>query len=164
MKGPSAIIVDSFSAGHSRPWENDSYNIQPMNRTHSELVKFSNHDNDYERVLAVLRRYAENAVRVLPRSSRNSAAGNEDLGLKINPSIASNTAPRRPSLLESGLGPHSRAVSKRASKAYGRTKASTPRTLRYFEECALERTRLRRDFVNLKLQIKSCGSALYVAC
>lgn len=65
--GPPAILVDSSSAMHSRPWENQAHHVQAIQRTHSELVKFSIHDGDYERVLAVLKRLTSAAILAIPR-------------------------------------------------------------------------------------------------
>ena len=52
MAGPKKILVNRFSATHPRLWESDD---EGFNRTHSDLVKFSRHDLDYERVLHRLR-------------------------------------------------------------------------------------------------------------
>jgi hypothetical protein len=81
MNGKEAIVVDRFSATHSRPWENEEYHMQAMNRRHSDLVKFSCHDHDYERVLAVLRRFAATAVRVMPRNAAAPIVGERSAGI-----------------------------------------------------------------------------------
>jgi hypothetical protein len=67
MTGPPTILVDVSSATHGRPWEIEPHHIQPINRTHSTLVKFSCHDDDYERVLGTLRRLTSAAVKAIPR-------------------------------------------------------------------------------------------------
>ncbi|OBT60680.1 hypothetical protein VE03_09999 [Pseudogymnoascus sp. 23342-1-I1] len=67
MTGPLSILVDSSSARHGRPWENEAHHCMALKRSHSELVKFSSNDEDYERVLAVLKRMMSNAVLVIPR-------------------------------------------------------------------------------------------------
>jgi hypothetical protein len=66
MKGPLSILVDSSSARHGRPRENEAHDCLALKRNHSELVKFSRNDEDYERVLAVLTRMAS-AARTAPR-------------------------------------------------------------------------------------------------
>jgi hypothetical protein len=50
MNGPPAVLVDRHSATHGREWESDGQFIQPVNRNHSELVKFSNRDDEYQTV------------------------------------------------------------------------------------------------------------------
>jgi hypothetical protein len=44
-----------------------AHHIQALNRTHSDLVKFSSYDADYERVLSLLKDTAAAAVRTIPR-------------------------------------------------------------------------------------------------
>jgi len=67
MKGPLTVLVDSSSATHGRHWETETYHVQAINRNHSDLVKFSVHDPDYDRVLAVLKRLVSKAVKAIPR-------------------------------------------------------------------------------------------------
>jgi hypothetical protein len=67
MTGPLSILVDSSSARHGRPWENEAHHCLALKRSHSELVKFSSNDGDYEKVLTVLRRMASAAVLAIPR-------------------------------------------------------------------------------------------------
>jgi hypothetical protein len=69
MKGPLSILVDSSSARHGRPWENEAHHCLALKRNHSELVKFSRNDEDYERVLTVLRRVASAAIVIQHRMS-----------------------------------------------------------------------------------------------
>ena len=77
MTGPFSILVDSSSARHGRPWENEAYHSLALKRTHSGLVKFSSNDGDYERVLAVLKRMASAAVSAIPRGMP-SAEGKDE--------------------------------------------------------------------------------------
>ena len=65
MDGPLAVLVDRHSATHGREWESDGQFIQPVNRNHSELVKFSKHDDDYQTVLRHLSAFKRNACRVI---------------------------------------------------------------------------------------------------
>jgi len=62
MTGPLGILVDSSSARHGRPWENEEHHCLALKRSHSELVKFSSTNSDYGRVLTVLKRMASAAV------------------------------------------------------------------------------------------------------
>lgn len=48
MTGPDAFLVPKSSATHCRPWEHGAENICALARTHSELVKFSPNDSDYD--------------------------------------------------------------------------------------------------------------------
>ena len=57
MDGPPTVLVDRHSATHAREWESDGQFVQPFNRNHSELVKFSNHDDDYQTVLRHLSKF-----------------------------------------------------------------------------------------------------------
>lgn len=49
MAGPKKVLVSQFSATRPRLWESEHYE-ESLNRTHSDLVKFSPNDVDYERV------------------------------------------------------------------------------------------------------------------
>ena len=61
MTGEPAVLVDPFSATQG----NTAKYRQPLNRTHSDLVKFSVQDEDYERVLGHLKRCANSAEDVI---------------------------------------------------------------------------------------------------
>ncbi|KAF8849682.1 hypothetical protein BDZ45DRAFT_555301, partial [Acephala macrosclerotiorum] len=50
MEGPLSILVDSSSARHGRPWENEAHHCLALKRNHSDLVKFSSNDGDYGKV------------------------------------------------------------------------------------------------------------------
>ena len=63
MTGEPAVLVDPFSATQGGT---TGFSL-PMNRTHSNLVKFNVRDEDYERVLAYLRTYVERARRQADR-------------------------------------------------------------------------------------------------
>ena len=65
MKGRPAVLVHSSSATHGRPWENEVHHIQPINKFHSDLVKYSVHDGVYARVLLVLQQFTMSAVTVI---------------------------------------------------------------------------------------------------
>jgi hypothetical protein len=65
MSGPPAVLVDRYSATHGREWESDGQFIQPVNRNHSELMKFSNRDDEYQTVLRYLSTFTKNACSVI---------------------------------------------------------------------------------------------------
>ena len=67
MTGPLSVLVDSSSARHGRPWENEAHHCLALKRSHSELVKFSSNDGDYGKILAVLKRMASAAILAIPR-------------------------------------------------------------------------------------------------
>ncbi|KAL7939468.1 Alpha/Beta hydrolase protein [Trichoderma chlorosporum] len=48
LTGPGAFLVARPSATDCRPWEDGAENICPINRTHSEMVKFKPNDPDYK--------------------------------------------------------------------------------------------------------------------
>ena len=62
MAGPKRVLVPHFSATRPRLWESDE---EGFHRTHSDLVKFSVNDVDYERVLHRLREVASEATATL---------------------------------------------------------------------------------------------------
>lgn len=45
MAGPRAKLVDRSSATHGRPWQRNERFVQPIDRDHSELVKFRNRND-----------------------------------------------------------------------------------------------------------------------
>lgn len=65
MTGPPTILVAESSATHGRPGEDKAHNVQAINRTHSELVKYRRGDQDYLVVLDLLRVFAASAVEVI---------------------------------------------------------------------------------------------------
>jgi len=60
MKGSPVVLVNKESATHSRPSETAARFILPINRAHSEIVKFERFSDDYECVLACIRELLEN--------------------------------------------------------------------------------------------------------
>lgn len=64
MTGPVAVLVTKSSATHCRPWENGQQYICAINRTHSEMVKFSSEDSEYEKVLGRLQSLVREARKV----------------------------------------------------------------------------------------------------
>ena len=61
MNGTPAFLVKKSSATHCRYWEDGAQNLCPINRTHSGMVKFGAHDNEYDKVLQKLRGVARRA-------------------------------------------------------------------------------------------------------
>jgi hypothetical protein len=63
MTGDPEVLVDSSSATQSRgQWESEPYYHQAINRSHSELVKFSSrYDEYYKLVVGRLEALAEGA-------------------------------------------------------------------------------------------------------
>jgi len=75
MTGKPAVLVDIASATHGRPWELEDRCILAINRAHSDLVKFSKQDEDYEVVLHHLRRFSSVSASVIrDRFKANSAS------------------------------------------------------------------------------------------
>ena len=64
MAGPRKVLVPRFSATRPRLWESETYD-EGFDRTHSDLVKFSVNDVDYERVLHRLREITSKATTTL---------------------------------------------------------------------------------------------------
>ncbi|VUC33473.1 unnamed protein product [Clonostachys rosea] len=54
ITGKSVVLVDKASATHGRPWEMNTQFIIPIQRTHSDLVKFDNPSPEYEKVRGCL--------------------------------------------------------------------------------------------------------------
>ncbi|KFA68648.1 hypothetical protein S40285_09439 [Stachybotrys chlorohalonatus IBT 40285] len=70
MEGPPAILVTKASATHGRSWENGPEHFCAVARTHSNMVKFSPHDPEYDKVRDRLRGLAHRALR-LPSQGRH---------------------------------------------------------------------------------------------
>jgi hypothetical protein len=65
MTGKPTVLVNSASATHSRPWESEDRYVHAINRSHSDLVKFTRQDEDYEVVLHHLQRFSSIAINVV---------------------------------------------------------------------------------------------------
>ena len=85
MKGPTAILVSSASATQGRGWEQDTYHVQPINRTHSEMVKFKLVDPYYDIVRGTLQEFTEVAVDVITKriSSRQHRPPPGEMAIEI---------------------------------------------------------------------------------
>ncbi|KAF3057728.1 Ankyrin repeat domain-containing protein 50 [Trichoderma lentiforme] len=63
MLGEPAVLVSKASATHCRPWEDGPEHICAINRTHSEMVKFSQEDSEYEKVLGRIKSLTRRAIK-----------------------------------------------------------------------------------------------------
>ena len=73
MGGPPAVLVTKASATHCRPWEDNPGHICALNRTHSDIVKFAPQSEEYDKVLARIRRIVQRALVIrLPNLSKSS--------------------------------------------------------------------------------------------
>ncbi|VUC34805.1 unnamed protein product [Clonostachys rosea] len=77
MNGPPTVLVSKESATHRRSWAPGSEQLCAINRNHSEIVKFSPHDNDYENALQLIKGIAQRAASV---GRQLLQAGNMALG------------------------------------------------------------------------------------
>ncbi|KAL7795561.1 ankyrin repeat-containing domain protein [Trichoderma afarasin] len=62
MSGEPAVLVSKASATHCRLWEDGPEHICAINRSHSEMVKFSQEDSEYEKVLGRIRSLTQRAI------------------------------------------------------------------------------------------------------
>ena len=65
MKGRPTLLVDKASATSGRKWEQDRNFVIGLPKTHSNLVKFSERDNCYDRVCQYLKRLIDSADAVI---------------------------------------------------------------------------------------------------
>jgi hypothetical protein len=62
MTGPEAVLVTPSSATHGRSWEIGPEHTCPIDRTHSEIVKFGAHDHEYDKVRERIKGLVRRAV------------------------------------------------------------------------------------------------------
>jgi hypothetical protein len=77
MTGKAEVLVAKPSATHCRPWEESNDYLCPINRDHSDMVKFRSNDNNYDIVLVTLRRMVSRATkekRCMPQKDEESVA------------------------------------------------------------------------------------------
>lgn len=76
MTGVPAVLVTKKSATHGRPWEYGPEYMCAINRTHSNLVKFGEHDHEYEAVLVRLKALSGRAIQrgKLPKNFLSDAS------------------------------------------------------------------------------------------
>ena len=61
MRGPPALLVDEISATNGRGWERGRNFVIGLAKNHSNLVKFSERDDCYDRVRQYLKKLISNA-------------------------------------------------------------------------------------------------------
>ena len=81
MSGPPAVLVNASSATHSRPGEDQAHDIHAVNRTHSEMMKFSRKDVDYNIVAGFLDEFAISAPDIIEARFVQGRRG----GTSLNP-------------------------------------------------------------------------------
>ena len=65
LNGPPVKLVGNFSAKSGRLRDRESHQLNPINRNHSDLVKFPLYDDVYETVCSTLRDFAAIAPKVV---------------------------------------------------------------------------------------------------
>lgn len=73
MSGEPAVLVDRHSAKSGRPWEDQRSHLYPINCTHSDMVKFCEHDDDLGVILDRLTRFVYMAPAVIKSRWKNHA-------------------------------------------------------------------------------------------
>lgn len=114
MSGDPAILVDRYSAKSGRLWEDTPSHLHPINCSHSEMVKFPEHDEDCEVVLGKLKRFAELAPAVIrARWEDNTvvkpAPRAKPAFTKSTPTLAS-TIPSSDLQLQGSSAPHAKSA------------------------------------------------------
>ena len=74
MSGSVALLVDFDSATHNRSWESRNQFRRPLNRTHSDLVKFSKHDHEYSTVYRYLFEFSKTAYDIVGKRFSGEAS------------------------------------------------------------------------------------------
>ena len=62
MDGPEDFLVTKASATRCRIWEDKPQHICPLPRTHSNMTRFAQHDEEYDKVLQRLKRLVRRAI------------------------------------------------------------------------------------------------------
>ena len=73
MSGEPAVLVDRYSAISGRSWEDQRSHLYPINSTHSDMVKFCEHDDDLDIILERLTRFVYMAPAVIKYRWKNHA-------------------------------------------------------------------------------------------
>ncbi|RDW65591.1 hypothetical protein BP5796_10283 [Coleophoma crateriformis] len=82
MKGEKKVLVDRDSATHGRPHENQPHHAQPINRNHSDMVKYHQNDQYYKLTLKILQDFVEGSSNFL--MSRNRYLTDEEAELETD--------------------------------------------------------------------------------
>jgi hypothetical protein len=75
MSGQPTVLVAQESAIHGQASQGGCRSIQPVNRNHSELVKFSKYDTDYDTVRGYLLKFREEAYSIIAKRFHDSNLG-----------------------------------------------------------------------------------------
>ena len=73
MSGEPAVLVDRHSAKSGRSWEDQRSHLYPINCTHSDMVKFCEHDDDLDVILERVTRFVYMAPAVIKYRWENHA-------------------------------------------------------------------------------------------
>ena len=65
MSGESVVLVDKIAAYHGRSGENDHIHWRPIYRSHSDMIRFSEWDDEYDVVSGILKTFAIDAPSVI---------------------------------------------------------------------------------------------------
>ncbi|UKZ79213.1 hypothetical protein TrVFT333_006963 [Trichoderma virens FT-333] len=119
MTGESAVLVTKSSATHCRSWEAGEEHMCAISRTHSDMVKFGRHDNEYDKVrdrLIRLTRWATTAspnlvlrlVVEVPYNENSDFVGPSEILAQLKQQLGFSQRPRaspfRPRVSLYGLG------------------------------------------------------------
>ncbi len=66
------MLVNESSATHGRPGEDLAHHVQAINRSHSDMVKFGRHDQEYQVVLGFLLDFIDDATEVITKRFRRN--------------------------------------------------------------------------------------------
>lgn len=67
MDGPAKVLVTKSSATNCRPWESGPEHVCAISRTHTDMVRYGAHDDEYDKVLERLTRITHQAIQRGPR-------------------------------------------------------------------------------------------------
>ncbi len=93
MTGEAKVLVGKPPATHCRPWEESNDYLCPIDRDHSDMVKFSANDNNYDIVLVTLQGMVARAAseeRCMPQKDiMGHASGGVHVGYQDAPEVSS---------------------------------------------------------------------------
>jgi hypothetical protein len=69
MEGEPAVLVTPASAKHCPPWGDKEANTCPVDRTHSEMVKFQHEEPHYMDALQHIEHFVQQALKGLSAES-----------------------------------------------------------------------------------------------
>lgn len=74
MDGPLKLLVDKSSATDGDYYEEGAGNIYPLDKDHSQLVKFKQYDEIYPAVLNVLKKMVSTALLAILEKQNSTSA------------------------------------------------------------------------------------------